>query len=265
MGELRDTLYSLQSIICKKFEFERLNKKSYKIYLPFLFDDGDQITIGLDFKNSGKRWILSDGGDTFLHLNYHFGDFEFYKGSRKEYINKFLKNYKTSLLQGELIKEINPVNFEFEIFEYIQCILKVSNITLLEREIVEKTFFQDFKSKLSDYLNINQYRLNLDYIYDYYLEDDREKLYKIDCYIRTRNNPMFIFAIGSRYTCQKATITILSLEKRMKFHAVSIFKNIETIPRKIAIKLNDVVEKSVSNINQFDRFKKYFENIMATH
>ena len=40
----------------------------YRVFTPFRFDDGDHIAIVL--KKEQDRWLLSDGGHTYMHLTY---------------------------------------------------------------------------------------------------------------------------------------------------------------------------------------------------
>ena len=40
----------------------------YRVFTPFMFDDGDHLAIVLR-KESG-RWTLSDEGHTYMHLTY---------------------------------------------------------------------------------------------------------------------------------------------------------------------------------------------------
>ena len=40
----------------------------FRVFTPFRFDDGDHIAIVL--KKEQGRWLLSDGGHTYMHLTY---------------------------------------------------------------------------------------------------------------------------------------------------------------------------------------------------
>ena len=38
----------------------------FRVFTPFLFDDGDHLAIVL--KKDGPRWVLSDEAHTYMHL-----------------------------------------------------------------------------------------------------------------------------------------------------------------------------------------------------
>lgn len=261
--EIRNNLIkSLKKGLCKEFEFEYLNKNFIKIYTPFIFDDGDQVTFGLELNAENHKWRLTDGSDTFIHLSNQFGEFKFYQGTRKELIKKFLETFSTEEKNGVLQKIFNFKEFTEEFYEFIQCILKVSDITILEREIVETTFKNDLINSLKTFLNKKSYKINIDYKFDYFHEKDVSKFNKIDCYIKTPKDPIYIFAIGSRYTCQNATISILWLEKKgVIFHPIAFFKDQIKIQPKVVAQLTDAAEKTISSLDEFDRFENYFEKL----
>lgn len=264
MEEKEIDFNGLNKRLCKEFEIEPLKKDFIKIYTPFQFDDGDQISIGISLKDGARTWHLTDGSDTFLHLSNYFGQFKFYKGPRKELINKFLQDFSVVLKEGALFKSTDQKNFSYDFFDFIQCIFKLSNITIIEPEIVEKTFQYDLKNRLRSYLIDKGYNLNRDFIFDYYNDFDEKKSYKIDCFIKTKSELIYIFAIGSGYTCQNATISILTFEKKgIVFHPVAFFKDQTKIQPKMVAQLTDAVEKSISGLEKFDIFSKYFESYLS--
>ncbi len=253
---------TLKRKIRKEFEFEYVDKKYLKIYTPFIFEDGDQITLGLELNADDHKWRLTDGSDTFFHLSNHFGEFKFYQGTRKDIVKNFLKAFSTEENDGILQKIISSDEFTYGFYEFLQCILKISDITMLEREIVETTFKNDLRNSLRSFLTKKNYKFNDDFYFDYYHEKDKLQHYKIDCYIRTPRDPIFIFGIGSGYTCQSATISILTLEKKeILFHPIAFFKNQTKIQSKLVAQLTDAAEKTISNLDEFKRFKTYFEKL----
>lgn len=40
----------------------------YRVFTPFLFEDGDHLSIVL--KREGAQWVLSDEAHTYMHLTY---------------------------------------------------------------------------------------------------------------------------------------------------------------------------------------------------
>lgn len=100
-----------------------------KIHTPFLFPDGDCITVGLKFTD--KSWRLTDGGDTYLHLAHHFGERwgESTLGDVMAKVGDFLEMHQVKEQKGEIFKVCEerheiPVCF----FDFLHCLLKVADI-----------------------------------------------------------------------------------------------------------------------------------------
>ena len=68
--------------VCDQLHLEKEGKDRFHVFTPFLFDDGDHLTILLKRENEG--WFFSDEGHTFMQLTYNNEDF--HHGKRGEII-----------------------------------------------------------------------------------------------------------------------------------------------------------------------------------
>ena len=53
----------------------------FRVFTPFLFDDGDHLVIVL--RKEGSRWVLSDGAHTYMHLTYDIDEKDLHSGTRR--------------------------------------------------------------------------------------------------------------------------------------------------------------------------------------
>ena len=51
-----------------KIRLYREGTERYRVFTPFLFEDGDHLAVVL--KKNNKKWVLSDEAHTFMHLTY---------------------------------------------------------------------------------------------------------------------------------------------------------------------------------------------------
>ena len=66
--------------VCAKLRLAPEGMGRYRVFTPFLFEDGDHLAVVL--KREGNTWLLSDEGHTFMHLTYDLEEKDLQRGSR---------------------------------------------------------------------------------------------------------------------------------------------------------------------------------------
>ena len=71
--------------------------------------------------------------------------------------------------------------------------------------------------------------------------------------------PLFIYAVSNDDKCRDVTIYLLQFEKAgIPFRSISIFRDQETISRKVLARFSDVCEKQFSSLaTNKERIEKY--------
>lgn len=214
----------------------------YRIFTPFIFDDGDNLAVVL--RRHGSRIELTDEAHTYMHLTYSIRERDLQSGTRYQIISNTLSTFGVQDVDGELILEVPDHQYGDALFSFIQAILKISDVSFLTRDHVKSTFMDDFKSLLWE--TVDQKRIVFDW------SDpvrDPEGKYSVDCQINGMPTPLYISALNGDSKTRDATIALLQFEKwGMPFQSMAIFENQEAIGRSVLARFTDVCDKQFSSL-----------------
>lgn len=245
--------------VCNEVRLAPEGKDRYRVFTPFLFDDGDRLSIVL--KRRGTSWVLSDEGHTFMHLSYDFDEKELSSGTRRKVIDRTLETFGVQEEHGELISRVEHGDYGDALFSYVQALLHITDVSYLNREVVRSTFMEDFRSVVAS--AIPEDRRDFDWHGE---EHDEESAYPVDCRIRGNGKSLFVFGIPNEEKCNVATISIMHYERvKYSFKSLAVFQDQESVSRKALARLSDVVDKQFSNLpTNRERIAAYFKEWMET-
>jgi hypothetical protein len=256
-----DELMSVKAItqnfrqkVCDQVRVEAEGVDRYRVFTPFIFEDGDHLVVVLKQENGG--WILSDEGHTFMHLTYDLEDKDLRSGGRQKIISNALSAFSVEDRNGELILSINNDQYGDALYSYVQALLKISDVSYLSRERVRTTFMEDVREFVKE--QIPEERVQFEWHDPTHDPDSR---YTADCMIESSSGPILIYALANDDRVREATINLLMFEKwGLKFRSIGIFEDQEEINRKTLAKFSDVCEKQFSNFGgNKDRLLKYVQ------
>jgi len=247
--------------VCEQLRLAQEGENRYRVFTPFLFEDGDHLAIVL--KRERDNWMLSDEGHTFMHLTYDIDEKDLRTGTRQRIITNALAANDVEERSGELSTSIRDGHYGDALYSFVQALLKVADVTYLTRERVRSTFLEDFRQSIE--AMVAQSRR----VFDWHdPQHDPQNLYSVDCRIEMPSeNPLFIYALQSDDKVKDATIGLHQFERWIIPHrGVGVFENQEDINRKTLARFSDVCEKQFSNLaTNKERLKKYLEPTGSVH
>lgn len=242
----------LREIVSSEISLLEEGIDRFRVFTPFEFEDGDHFSIIL--KKNGEYWIFSDEAHTIMHMSYDMDISVLKKGSRQKIITNILSNFGIDENNGTLSIKAKEEDLGNAFYNFVQALVKITDLSYLSKEQVRSTFYEDFRSLLSE--NVEPDRLAFEYTHPEY---DKEGKYIVDCRINGMPKPIYLFAIPNDSKCKDVMISMYQFERwGLKYHSVSIFEDQEEVNRRVLAKFSDIGEKQFSSLlSNRERIKKY--------
>jgi hypothetical protein len=194
-----------------------------------------------------------------MHLSYDLDEESLTTGTRQQIISKTLNSFSVNDVNGELRLEIENNQFGNALYDFVQALLRIDDVTYLSRERVKSTFMEDFRVFIESHVPESRRRFDW-----HHPQSDPEGSYAVDCRINGMKRPLMVFALANDSRTRDATISILQFERwGVEFRSLSIFENQEEISRKVLARFSDVCDKQYSSLTtNKDRIGRFLTEVM---
>ena len=248
-----------QDFIRKVSEKVRLSPEGrdrFRVLTPFQFEDGDQLVIVL--KKVGDQWILSDEAHTYMHLTYEIDEKSLHSGTRRKIIWNALTMFDVKEHNGELTIDVSDERYGDAQYDFVQALLKITDVSYLSKEHVKSTFMDDFRLLLYERVPNPEKRM----FFNWWDRDrDPQKKYKVDCLVNGMPEPVLVYALLNDNKTRDATIALHQFrEWDASFRAVAIFNEPNAVGNKVLSRFEDVCKDYFIGINEsYARIGQYFD------
>ena len=99
----------------------------FRVFTPFLFDDGDHLSIVL--KKEDSRWVLSDEAHTYMRFTYDVEEFDLHQGTRQKIISSILSTFRVEDRNGELVLAVPDGRYGDALYSFVQALLKIAEVS----------------------------------------------------------------------------------------------------------------------------------------
>lgn len=243
--------------VCEKIRLAGEGVERYRVFTPFLFEDGDHLAIVL--RREKSVWTLSDEGHTYMHLTYDLDEKDLQRGTRQKVITNALSMFRVEDREGELLLRVTDGQFGDALFSFIQALMKITDVSFLTRERARSTFMEDFRAMME--ASVPEPRRTFDWKDPVH---DPLAMYTVDCRVNGMARPLFVFALPNDDRVRDTTIALLWFEKwGVPYRSLAIFEDQESTNRKVLARFSDVCEKQFSSLGaNRERIRRYLGEIL---
>jgi hypothetical protein len=231
--------------VCEQIDLEQEGEDRFLVATPFRFEDGDHYVIVLKREDDG--WILTDEASTLMHLSYWMDDKTLEPSAisnRKEIMDSSLSSYSVHNRGGEFFIPIVESRFGHALFNFIQALSKVSDISFLSQERVVSTFMEDLMEFIREHVDNTRLAFNWR---DERL--DKKGNYIVDCRINSMERPLFVYGVPNETKANLAALSLLKFATwDVPYQSLGVFEDQESLDPKPVARFTDAVGKSYSNL-----------------
>ena len=121
--------------VAGRIRLEAEGPNRFRVFTPFVFDDGDHLAIVL--RKEGSGWVLSDEGHTYMHLARDIDEPDPRREKRQRIVSNALSRFGIEDRDGELILTVRDSRWADALYPFVQGLLRVAGAAYVFTEQVK--------------------------------------------------------------------------------------------------------------------------------
>ncbi len=246
MGFIEEINGKLNEAMKTAIALKQEGKNTYRLLTPFVFEDGDGFVAFIETTNGRIRF--TDYGNTLMHVSY---DVDINSETRKKILDSVLATHDLTYNEGEIVAESNIEEVGLVFWDFIQGLIRISDISLWKFERASSLFFEEFEEFMESRIKPKVPALLKNW---HEPAIDESSLYEIPWLCRNGGKPLFVFPIQSTVQCDQAVKSCLKYEGGgYKFNSFAVYAEIEKINTK---SINQLMDLGAQSVSSFDSQRK---------
>lgn len=240
-----EILNKLQQQFGNMVSLEELEPNLMRVYAPFFHEDGDMISMYLETTSDGNPCCLRDFGNTLMRVSYTF---DLDSDNKRTILNNIVRSNHGIIEDHELQLPTSMDTISESILQFSQLVAKVSNIEILQRQVIKSLFF-DY---LNDYIMSEFPKFNV----SKNATPSRDKQLVVDYRIasKTAAKPIYVFGVNENVKASKVVISCLNFQKQqIPFRSLVVHEDFDGLSSFYRNQVTNVVDKQYTS---FDDFKE---------
>jgi len=211
-----------------------------QIEVPFFFPDGDGFVVYVRGVGGGQ-FEVTDKAHTIQHMSYHVDTTKLRTGTRGGLLEQIRQRHLVEDRAGELVRTaVSEDDIAVSVYAFVQALLQVSDLRLLDREIVRSTFREDLQETI-----LSRFPQAISNYFD--PKHDPEAKYPIDFLLNGTSRPIAVFGIISDEAGLAALVTAKQYtEWQRPLRLVAVENDQEQLTRRHVAWLSDTFDKQFS-------------------
>lgn len=229
----------------QNIDFREKRPNLYKVLIPYFHEDGDMYDIFIEECPTNNNLIrISDYGLTLMKLSYTF---DIDTPNRQSVISDIIIQNRGNYDDGNIFLDVTTNQFQGGIYQFCQIIAKISNLDIINREVVRSCFYE----MLNQFFNNNIKQLFDSVQNDIYPLGNTD--YKVDFAI-PQKKPIYIFGIKDNTKASKVVISCLSFQKAgLPYQSLAIHEDFENLDRYYKNQITNTIDKQFTSLSEFEK------------
>lgn len=240
---MNDILTILQQQSNQKLSLREKRLNIWQVIIPFYHEDGDMVEVFITPLNN-HLYRICDYGLTLMRLSYSY---ELDTPNKERIFHTIISSYNIQNEKGNLYIDIEADHLYPALMQFIGVVLKISNMRLYKREVIQSLFFETLDEFIQSQLSKYEPQKN------YHPLPDMPE-YEVDYCFNHRKVPIYLFGVNNPLT---ARLTVISSQKfiieKIKFRSVTVLESLDCLGKNDQTRLMAVADKVFPEFTEFEK------------